>query len=74
MPETQVTPADIVAFWRDAGPDRWYTPDDAFDGAVRHLACLGIAGIGPGIAAEHVAGKLVEHDDERQRAVIARLP
>ena len=35
MPETQVTPADIVAFWRDAGPDRWYTPDDAFDAEVR---------------------------------------
>src|SRR6476659_3840469 len=34
MPETQVTPADIVAFWRDAGPDRWYTPDDAFDAEV----------------------------------------
>ena len=46
----------------------------AIDGAVRHLARQGIAGIGPGVAAEHVAGKLVEHDDERQRAVIARFP
>ena len=35
MPETQVTPAGIVTFWRDAGPDRWYTPDDAFDAEVR---------------------------------------
>jgi uncharacterized protein (DUF924 family) len=35
MPETQVTPADILAFWRDAGPDRWYTPDEAFDAEVR---------------------------------------
>ena len=35
MPETQVTPADIVAFWRDAGPDRWYSRDDAFDAEVR---------------------------------------
>ena len=35
MPETQVTPADVVAFWRDAGPERWYTPDDAFDAEVR---------------------------------------
>jgi uncharacterized protein (DUF924 family) len=33
--EAHVTPADIVAFWRDAGPDRWYTPDDAFDAEVR---------------------------------------
>ena len=25
------TPADIVAFWRAAGPERWYEKDDAFD-------------------------------------------
>ena len=30
-----VAPADILAFWRDAGPDRWYSPDEAFDAAVR---------------------------------------
>jgi uncharacterized protein (DUF924 family) len=30
-----VAPADILAFWRDAGPDRWYTPDEAFDADVR---------------------------------------
>jgi len=35
MVETPVTPAGILAFWRDAGPDRWYTPDDAFDAEVR---------------------------------------
>src|SRR5258708_28212813 len=35
MGESHVTPADILAFWRDAGPDRWYTPDDAFDVEVR---------------------------------------
>ena len=28
-------PAEILAFWRDAGPDRWYTRDDAFDAEVR---------------------------------------
>ena len=38
------------------------------------LARERIAGIGPDIAAKHVAGKLVEHDDERQRAVIACFP
>ena len=31
MIEAKVAPADILAFWRDAGPDRWYTRDDAFD-------------------------------------------
>jgi len=35
MAEAAVTPADILAFWRDAGPDRWYTRDDAFDAKVR---------------------------------------
>jgi uncharacterized protein (DUF924 family) len=35
MVEASVTPAGILAFWRDAGPRRWYTPDDAFDADVR---------------------------------------
>ena len=35
MPPSSVAPADILAFWRDAGPDRWYTPDGAFDAEVR---------------------------------------
>ncbi|NOJ40183.1 DUF924 family protein [Bradyrhizobium australiense] len=35
MTETNVAPADILAFWREAGPDRWYTRDDAFDAEVR---------------------------------------
>ena len=25
----------LVAFWRDAGRDRWFTPDDAFDARFR---------------------------------------
>jgi uncharacterized protein (DUF924 family) len=28
-------PADIVAFWREAGADKWYARDDAFDAAIR---------------------------------------
>jgi uncharacterized protein (DUF924 family) len=35
MVEASVTPAGILAFWRDAGPRRWYTPDDAIDADVR---------------------------------------
>jgi uncharacterized protein (DUF924 family) len=35
MAEAHVTPADILAFWRDAGPDRWYSRDEAFDAEVR---------------------------------------
>jgi uncharacterized protein (DUF924 family) len=28
-------PEDVLAFWREAGPDRWYTREDAFDTAIR---------------------------------------
>ena len=35
MVEASVTPAAILAFWRDAGSKRWYTPDAAFDAEVR---------------------------------------
>jgi len=27
--------ARVAAFWREAGPDRWFTKDDAFDAAFR---------------------------------------
>jgi uncharacterized protein (DUF924 family) len=30
-----VSPADIVTFWRDAGPDRWFKKDAAFDDEIR---------------------------------------
>ena len=30
-----VTPADILTFWRAAGRERWYKRDDAFDAGVR---------------------------------------
>jgi uncharacterized protein (DUF924 family) len=29
------TPSEIVRFWRDAGPDRWFAKDDAFDARFR---------------------------------------
>jgi uncharacterized protein (DUF924 family) len=29
------TPADVLAFWREAGADRWYLRDDAFDAEIR---------------------------------------
>jgi len=29
------TAAEVVAFWRDAGPDKWWEKDDAFDHLVR---------------------------------------
>lgn len=34
-----ITPADIIAFWREAGRERWYKRDDAFDAEVRRRFC-----------------------------------
>ena len=31
----KVTPADLITFWRDAGPKRWFTKDPAFDELFR---------------------------------------
>ena len=30
---TSLQPQDIVRFWREAGPDKWFAKDDAFDRA-----------------------------------------
>jgi uncharacterized protein (DUF924 family) len=30
-----LTAAEVVSFWRDAGPDRWWEKDDQFDRLVR---------------------------------------
>jgi len=29
------TPAEIVTFWREAGPDKWFEPEHAFDLSIR---------------------------------------
>jgi uncharacterized protein (DUF924 family) len=34
-PDNIATPADVLAFWREAGPDRWFTADEAFDAEIR---------------------------------------
>src|SRR5271167_3307963 len=28
-------PEEVLAFWRAAGPDRWFTHDEAFDAEIR---------------------------------------
>lgn len=33
MPTTPADALAVVTFWRDAGPDRWFTKDEAFDRA-----------------------------------------
>ena len=45
-----VTPAEILAFWREAGSDRWYKKDGAFDDEVRRRFM--------GLWQEAAAGKL----------------
>jgi uncharacterized protein (DUF924 family) len=35
MSEAEPTPAEVIAFWRGAGPDRWYEKDAAFDEEIR---------------------------------------
>lgn len=30
-----VSGAEVVAFWREAGPERWFAKDDGFDGECR---------------------------------------
>jgi uncharacterized protein (DUF924 family) len=32
----EVTPAEVLAFWREAGRERWYKRDDAFDAELRN--------------------------------------
>jgi uncharacterized protein (DUF924 family) len=29
------TPDDVISFWREAGPDKWFSKDEAFDQACR---------------------------------------
>jgi uncharacterized protein (DUF924 family) len=31
----EIMPEQILAFWREAGPERWYKRDAAFDAAIR---------------------------------------
>jgi uncharacterized protein (DUF924 family) len=35
MPGDAVAPAQVLAFWRAAGPDKWFEKDAAFDAEIR---------------------------------------
>jgi uncharacterized protein (DUF924 family) len=35
QPGKTVQAEDVLAFWREAGPDRWFVKDDAFDAEIR---------------------------------------
>src|SRR5687768_5242324 len=32
---TDITPSDVVAFWKEAGPAKWFAKDEAFDAEFR---------------------------------------
>jgi uncharacterized protein (DUF924 family) len=32
---TDITPSDVVAFWKEAGPGKWFAKDNAFDSRFR---------------------------------------
>ena len=33
--DTDITPYDVVAFWKDAGPSKWFAKDEVFDARFR---------------------------------------
>ena len=32
---TDITPSDVIAFWKEAGPSKWFARDEAFDALFR---------------------------------------
>ena len=32
---TDITPSDVVAFWKEAGPSKWFAKEEAFDALFR---------------------------------------
>ena len=32
---TDITPSDVISFWKEAGPSKWFARDDAFDTLFR---------------------------------------
>ncbi len=35
MSESDPSPAEVVAFWREVGPDRWFKKDESLDAEIR---------------------------------------
>jgi uncharacterized protein (DUF924 family) len=33
--QLNISPDDVIAFWTEAGPKRWFAKDDAFDATIR---------------------------------------
>ena len=56
-----MTPAEVLAFWRAAGPDKWFEKDDAFDAEIRERF------LDTYVAA--AAGRLAAWEDEAESAL-----
>lgn len=54
---TAATAADIVAFWREAGPSKWFAKDEAFDADFHRR-----------FRPDHFAAARREHDDWAETA------
>ena len=52
---TDITPSDVVAFWKEAGPSKWFAKEDAFDARFRER-----------FGAAHMAAARRERDDWAQ--------
>jgi uncharacterized protein (DUF924 family) len=54
MTTTGHNPAEVVSFWREAGPERWFKKDESFDDDIRRRFL--------GLHEAAAAGKLAEWD------------
>ena len=54
-------PAEVVTFWREAGPERWFDKDDAFDAEIRRRFL--------GLHEEAAAGKLGQWEQSAEGAL-----
>ena len=54
-------PAEVLAFWRAAGPDKWFEKDDAFDAEIRARFLDTYAAA--------AAGRLAAWEDEAESAL-----
>jgi uncharacterized protein (DUF924 family) len=61
MTNTPVTPADVLTFWRAAGPDKWFEKDDAFDAEIRERFLAAYAAA--------AAGRLVAFEEDAEGAL-----
>ena len=58
---SEITPDDILSFWREAGEDRWWKKSDAFDAEIREKFL--------DLWTEAAAGKLAHWQDSDEGAL-----